>query len=211
MLKKGEQTRRHILYCAEKVFSQKGYYLAQVSDISNMAQVAKGTIYQYFKNKESLFISLIEKYVNEWEKEVELNLNDFFGDGRPRDYAKAYIRHRLEKTVAFFVKNEDRTNIALRMGMGVNEVIEQVVHLFEEKVMRTIMDDIKMGQKFGHIKKDFNVELTANAILGGIMRLAYFYFVLKRESYSKYNIDSFSDQIVKLVENILIMFEDESQ
>jgi AcrR family transcriptional regulator len=105
MLKKGEQTKEHILVCAEKVFSRKGYYESQVSDISQMAQIAKGTIYQYFKNKESLYISLIEKYVVEWENKVALNLSNFLGTGGPGRIMPGLPQHRIAKSMAFFAEN----------------------------------------------------------------------------------------------------------
>lgn len=207
MLKKGEQTRKHILDCAEKIFSQKGYYEAQVSDISNLGQVAKGTIYQYFTNKEHLFISLIEKYVVEWESKIALDIKDFLGDEAPPDYARAYLRHRLWNTMAFFAENQDRANIILRMSTGLNQMIEHVIRIFEDTVMKSIVADIKIGQQFGHISNDLNIELAGNAILGGVLRISYFYFVLKKESFSMLDRDSFTDEIVKLIENTLNMFK----
>lgn len=205
MLKKGEKTREHILACAEKVFSQKGYYECQVSDITALAHVAKGTVYQYFKNKESLFISLLENYVSDWEKEIALDLDDFKGSGSAKDYARAYLKHRLGKSVAFFSNNQDRANIILRMSLGLNEEIEQVVRLFENIVLKNIMDDIRIGQAFGHISKDFNVEMAGNAILGSTLRIAYFYFVMKKESYVILDQECFTEETVKLALNTLNM------
>lgn len=206
MPKKGEQTRTHILSCAEKVFSHKGYYESQVSDISKLAGVAKGTLYQYFTNKEHLFISLIEKYVTEWETSVSLELNNFLGKDPASDYARAYLRHRLLKTMTFFDENQDRANIILRMSTGLNEVIEHVIRIFEDTVMKAIVDDIKIGQQFGHISKSINIEIAGNAILGGVLRISYYYFVLKKESYSIHDRDSITNEILKLVENTLNMF-----
>jgi len=207
---KGERTKQHILQCAEKNFALKGYYETQVSDISEMAHVAKGTVYQYFANKENLFVSLIEEYAVDWEKEVKLDLADFLGTGSARDYASAYLRHRISKTINFFGKNPDRAMIILRMSPGVNEVIEHVIRIFEDKVMSAIIDDIKTGQQFGHISRDLNTELAGNAILGGVLRVSFFYFILKKESYSIHDKESFTNEIVKLVENTLNMFKPES-
>lgn len=206
---KGELTKQRIYECAEKVFSQKGYYQTQVSDISTMAHIAKGTIYQYFETKEQLFVSLIEKYVNEWGKEVELNLNDFVGSGDTQDYARAYLRHRMGKTIAFFLRNEDRTKIILRMSLGLSEVIEQVISIFEETVLKAIINDIKLGKKFGHINQDLNEELRANGLLGGIIRVAYFYFVVKKESFSNQDIGSFTNDAILFTQNCLNMFQSE--
>ncbi|HOP30147.1 MAG TPA: TetR/AcrR family transcriptional regulator [Spirochaetota bacterium] len=210
MLKKGEQTKEHILICAEKVFSKKGYYESQVSDISQMAQIAKGTIYQYFRNKESLYISLIEKYVVDWENKVALNMNDFIGHGNGKDYARAYLRHRIAKSMAFFAENQDRANIILRMSTGLNDVIEHVVRIFEDSVMKAIVDDIKIGQQFSHISSSLNIDFAGNVILGGVLRISYFYFVLKKQNYNIHDMDSLTDEMVKVIENTLKMYQAEN-
>ncbi len=206
MLKKGEHTRRLIFDCAEKVFSEKGYFEAQVSDISEMAHIAKGTLYQYFKTKEHLFTSLIEKYVTEWERAVSLDLQDFMGTGDARDYARRYLHHRMARTIGFFSVNQDRANIVLRMSTGLNSVIEHVIRIFEDKVMKAITDDIRLAQNFGHISKNLNVELAGNAVLGGVLRISYFYFVMRKESYITLNDDRFTDEIVGIVQHTLNMF-----
>lgn len=55
-----EDKRRRIHSAAIKVFAEKGFYSARVSDIAREAGVADGTIYLYFKNKDDLLISLFE-------------------------------------------------------------------------------------------------------------------------------------------------------
>ena len=41
---------------AKKLIAEKGYNNTKVEDITNEAQVAKGTFYTYFKTKEDIFI-----------------------------------------------------------------------------------------------------------------------------------------------------------
>jgi TetR/AcrR family fatty acid metabolism transcriptional regulator len=55
------EKRNRIIEAAVKVFAQKGFYLAKVSDVARAADVADGTIYLYFKNKDDLLISLFEQ------------------------------------------------------------------------------------------------------------------------------------------------------
>lgn len=206
MLTKGEKTRLHILLCAETVFSQNGYYNSQISDIAAMAKIAKGTLYQYFETKEHLFTTLIESYVAEWEKEIYLDVKDFLGPGSGKKYSQAYLSHRLSKTILFFSKNQNRTNIILRMSLGVNEGIEQAISIFEEKVMKAIIHDIKLGQNFNHISKEIDSELYGNAILGSILRIAYFYFVIKKKNYIKLHEQTLTNEIISIVENTLKMY-----
>src|SRR5436309_12914212 len=52
--------RERILDAAVRVFAEKGFYNAKVSDVARLAGVADGTIYLYFKSKDDLLISLFE-------------------------------------------------------------------------------------------------------------------------------------------------------
>ncbi len=56
--------KEKILATAAKIFGEKGYDGASLDEIAIKAKVAKGTIFYYFKNKEELFLSLIERGLN---------------------------------------------------------------------------------------------------------------------------------------------------
>ncbi len=60
-----------ILESAEKVFLEKGFYPAKIEEIAQNAGIAKGTVYIYFKDKESIYISLIEKKLKEVDSLIE--------------------------------------------------------------------------------------------------------------------------------------------
>ena len=67
---KGSLRRNQILECAKDIFSHKGYHKTHVEDILQEARIGKGTFYQYFKNKEDLFIALLVQFLDDWEKAV---------------------------------------------------------------------------------------------------------------------------------------------
>ncbi|MDI6796941.1 MAG: TetR/AcrR family transcriptional regulator, partial [Desulfatibacillaceae bacterium] len=64
---KPEKRRQQILECAKKLFSINGYYSTQISDIIREADIARGTVYQYFSNKDDIFITLLEDYYQKWQ------------------------------------------------------------------------------------------------------------------------------------------------
>jgi AcrR family transcriptional regulator len=205
MLKKGEQTKERLLQCAEKAFSKKGYYETQVSDIVALAHVAKGTIYQYFKNKDEVFKTLLGTYLRQWEKAIALDLRGFGGDRPGSYYAMEYLRHRLRKTAEFWGENQDRTNIILRIAVGLNAEFESVMRIFEDKILKVITGDIELGQHWGNIPKDIGVEIAGNAILGVVFRLSYHFYVLKRRKFQKMDNESLQNEVLKLVANLLRM------
>ena len=62
MAVKTEDKRRRILSAALDCFEKQGFDAARMDDIARRAGVAKGTIYNYFKNKEELLRALAEGF-----------------------------------------------------------------------------------------------------------------------------------------------------
>jgi len=55
--------REEILKAAERVFAQNGFYNSTVAEIAKESEFAIGTLYQFFKNKEELYYTMmIEKF-----------------------------------------------------------------------------------------------------------------------------------------------------
>ena len=60
-----EEVRNKILSAAEKVFYEKDYRGAKLTEIANEAGIPVALIYTYFKNKEVLFDAVIDSvYLN---------------------------------------------------------------------------------------------------------------------------------------------------
>ncbi len=58
-----EARREQILKAAIEVFGEKGYERATIADIARRARVAEGSIYNYFKNKGDLLVSIPRQVV----------------------------------------------------------------------------------------------------------------------------------------------------
>jgi TetR/AcrR family transcriptional regulator len=56
--KEKERRRNDIIDAAEKSFFERGYDNVSMDDVAKAAELAKGTVYLYFKNKESLFFAV---------------------------------------------------------------------------------------------------------------------------------------------------------
>lgn len=66
-----EAHRRDILGAAEKVFISKGYHKATVEQIAQEADFSVGTLYNFFKNKEELYIQVLENITEEMRSGFE--------------------------------------------------------------------------------------------------------------------------------------------
>ncbi len=81
-----------IIEAATKVFSGKGFFKSTVSDVARAADVAEGTIYLYFKNKDDLLISIFEDSMDMFNRELETALN---GIDDPAERLRSLIRLHL--------------------------------------------------------------------------------------------------------------------
>src|SRR5919205_993780 len=55
--------REAILRAATEVFARNGYFNAKVADVARSAGVADGTVYLYFKSKEEILHSILDRSV----------------------------------------------------------------------------------------------------------------------------------------------------
>lgn len=72
---RGRRTRESLVLAARKVFEQRGYSDARMSDIADGAGVAHGTVYTYFEDKDAIFRAVLDAFVAEigdaWRVGVE--------------------------------------------------------------------------------------------------------------------------------------------
>jgi AcrR family transcriptional regulator len=54
------QTRDHLLEAAAQVLSERGFHGASLDEVASVAGFTKGAVYSNFKNKEDLFLALLE-------------------------------------------------------------------------------------------------------------------------------------------------------
>jgi AcrR family transcriptional regulator len=72
-----EERRRQILEAALRVFGEKGFHTANVSDVAAEAGVSQGTIYWYFDSKDELFEAALLSVFDQFGSETAEALDRF--------------------------------------------------------------------------------------------------------------------------------------
>lgn len=65
-----EEKKLKIIKAAINVFAQKGFASTRIEDIAVKADIGKGTIYEYFKNKDDLFFAIYETMCGEFNEAI---------------------------------------------------------------------------------------------------------------------------------------------
>lgn len=96
--------RHELLLAGRKLFSDRGLYESRVEEITDTADVGKGTLYRYFRNKEALILAVVEAGFADLRRRVE-----------ERTAHAASIDQAVEKIVeahvGFFSENQDLMRI----------------------------------------------------------------------------------------------------
>ncbi len=94
IVKKAEERREEIIAAAEELFLAKGYDRTTMKDVMDRLQVAKGTIYHYFKSKEELLDAVLDSLVSNLVEEMQAIANEAEGTALEK------LRHLIVKSTA---------------------------------------------------------------------------------------------------------------
>ncbi len=187
MLKKTAK-RQTIIQAAIEVFGKKSFRDSNISEIARRANVAEGTIYQYFRNKEDLFFSIPIEKTKEFCAELELHLQGMVG---PFNKIRKFIWYYL-----YFFKTNPEYGRILMLEMRVSRTfVKTKTYSFLRGSTSEIFEIIKEGQEEGIIRKDANPYVIRQLTLG-ILEHVVTRWLLKGEKYDL--MDSYED-ISKLV------------
>jgi AcrR family transcriptional regulator len=71
-----ELTKQHLLAAAARVFARQGFDGATIDDVAAAAGFTKGAVYSNFKNKEDLFLALLDRRTAEQIAAVQTTLEE---------------------------------------------------------------------------------------------------------------------------------------
>ncbi len=174
-MSKKDLRRQQIIQAAAEVFGNSSFQNASISEIAQKANVAEGTLYQYFKNKEHLFFSIPAQKTEEFCEEFNLHLqgiHDVFGKISKLVWYYLYF-YKMNPAYARILMLEMRVS----KGFIRSETYGRI-KVFTDKVLEII----KEGQEEGSIRKDVSIYAIREMILGTLEHRVT-RWLLKEEKY----------------------------
>ena len=169
-----EARREEILSAAEGLFSQNGFFKTSMAEIAEAAQFAMGTLYKFFKNKEDIYISLVESKVEEMLHQLEQAV-------RKAKSADERIREVIRVKLAFADQNRDFFRIYVSEWSGFEWTVKSAFgdgvwkrYLAQiDLVANLIKDGIKSGESQNVNPKDTSLALH------GMLNSTIYVWILK--------------------------------
>jgi len=94
------ETNKRLLKVARQLFFEKGIYWAKVEDITELADLGKGTFYKYFDSKETIIRVLLEQGLKELLEDTKQAVAEAPSESK-------ILSNVIEARVKFFLKYPD--------------------------------------------------------------------------------------------------------
>jgi AcrR family transcriptional regulator len=142
--RKKDETRHRIFHAAIDLFREKGFEQTTVDDITEKADVAKGTFFNYFRRKEVVLAFLSETRL----QAIEEDAGAILAESRP-------AREKLMDlyTTAASAYEEDRElsrYVLIELMTRMFSPTEEVVVRWHEQIVRLVTQ----GQENGELRRD---------------------------------------------------------
>jgi AcrR family transcriptional regulator len=165
--------RAAILATAARVFAEKGYHAAGISDIAKALKMGHGTFYRYFSNKLDIFRAVIAEVITRVQ---EVIASEDPAATRTLAEYRAQVVRLGHKLFAVFEENEHLANLLFLEASGVDrehrERVAEVTDLFGQYTALYLQNGVAKG----FLRADLDVPVTALAmnamVFEGLRRLA---------------------------------------
>ncbi|MBA4392305.1 MAG: hypothetical protein C0407_02015 [Desulfobacca sp.] len=181
---KGQATRAAILDIAHEVFKEMGYYGLSISEITRRCRVSQGTFYQYFRNKDEVFLELNDLTISRFTKRVE-SLSE----------VELPFEDRLRKSLQILLEHT-RENVAFHRILGESELIDRVTVSYYESIARFYRNFFRLEAQTGTIRP-----LDPNMLAYGLIGMCYFHSLDWGPSNQKYPQEQLTELLLDLVLN----------
>jgi TetR/AcrR family fatty acid metabolism transcriptional regulator len=187
-----------ILIASERIFAEKGFARAKISDIAKLAQVAEGTVYEYFENKEDLLLSIP---IKRFEQYLDA-LSEVFQIKNPLKKLQRFIRYHFS---LFFAERDFLKVFLLQIQLNKRFYGSKAFDSFRT-YSRVIEEIIEEGKSEGSFRSDVNARVFRNMFLGIFSHLALRWVVLGKSS----DIDKMQeiDRVTDLLTSAVIPYDE---
>jgi AcrR family transcriptional regulator len=158
-----EEKRAAILQAASQVFARKGYETAALEEVARKAGLAKGTLYLYFKDKETLYLQTVLHVLEGLQADLLQKVErQQLGVEKLRAFACCQL--------AFFARNRDTLRLfADLFTPGLANLHKRLIGLMQGKralLIAYLSRLVDEGKREGQIRQDLESQHIALGFLG---------------------------------------------
>lgn len=161
--------RRAMLDAAVAVFAEKGYAAATVDEIAERAEFGKGTLYNYFADKQALLFAVFDEAYDGLVAAVEVYFDSEAAESErpPREVFRgliaALLRHFAERLPTFLVLVKE----AQRLVFDAEPSHVAYLSRHRERVAAAIEGPVRVAMEAGALRR-LDAHAVAHILMGNV-------------------------------------------
>jgi len=189
-MRRNQKNRKEmIIQAAIGTFSTKGFDASTISDIAKKVGIAESTIYEYFRGKEDILLSIPEDGMKKYLVSLDRHLGGVKG-----------VDNKLRKIVwhlfDFYHNNKDYMYILLRELRANPRFYKSHAYKLMKKYSQMIFNVIEEGKEEGVFDKNIDTKVLRAMITGGVDHLTLPLLMLNRPYKLMEKTEAFSDILI---------------
>jgi len=182
------ERKGQILNSAIKIFGEKGFQNATISEIAKESGIGDATIYEYFKNKEDILLAIPVEITKELIPQVNDHMMGIKG-------ALNKLRKFIWWWLNYVEKNPGYGSIVLLELKTSKTYVSNEAYQAARNFYKIVLDIIKEGQEEEVIKKEINIYLARSICVGAIEHIIIRWLLKDR----KYSLTQYADELADLL------------
>lgn len=156
--KEAGNKREQILLAAVDKFLEKDYYKVTVTEIAELAQVGKGTVYEYFSSKEELFKESFYHCADLYLHLFKTHLSEISS-------ARQTMEEIFVKHLALIKENRNKLHLLFNERPQSLQELQAWILERRQELIGGVTGLVQEGIKLGEIRPDIDVEMASRLFL----------------------------------------------
>src|ERR1700755_2253657 len=144
--RRSAETRERLFHAAMRIFAQKGFAEATVENITNAADVGKGTFFNYFPSKEHILIAFSDMQMGKLERFVEIARQG-------KEPMRAFFRMLSQQMTSEPATKPDVMRALLQANLS-SVSVRELMRERNSRGERLLAEIVQMGQERGEFRRD---------------------------------------------------------
>jgi AcrR family transcriptional regulator len=187
--RKKEETRESIISCAVSFFKEKGFQETSMEEIAEKSDVSKGTLYNYFQDKESILVGYFQTIIADYGKQMKEKFTES-KDIKLTLYSLLDLISRIFKNdnelAAIYFKYRMHTRLDFNLDSAQRSGIE-----------KWVLEVIEKAQENGQLRSD----ISALVLTRTFQFLAMSFFISSIYKDEPFDVEVIKDQLIGLFLN----------
>jgi TetR/AcrR family transcriptional regulator len=171
---RADQRKQQILEIAKDVFAKRGVREANVADICEAAKIGRGTLYQYFENKNDLLRAVMDgigdRIIDTIAKRPPVAAIPGIA-GAPIEMIVAFCTRRVRQILDVIFADQATLRLVLREAHGLDGAVDKALARIDTAMLGAMEADMRAAQNAGILRADLDPPLAARFVLGGVEKV----------------------------------------